>query len=94
MKIKYIFYIIALFSLISLTNCEDVLDKTNYAAVTPDKLLNDPLYAKAYLNIIYFYLMPSWPMASTVAATGFETDEIVAERSPMSTEVPERLVLK
>jgi len=71
MKSKFLIYSTTVLSCILLLgSCKKVLDKTNFAAVTPEIAWSDAKFATAYLNDIYAVMMPGNPTGS-----GNGTDE-------------------
>lgn len=75
-------YIIAAFcSLLALSSCKDVLDKTDLASADPSLIFKDSTLASLSLNYIYDQNLPSWggvTMISSLGGSSF-TDESYGE---------------
>lgn len=56
---------IVFLSIILLSSCEKVMDKTNLSNITSDKVLNDPSLALANLNRIYVVANPRWQVGAS-----------------------------
>lgn len=57
---KILKFIVPVILVCLLSNCEDVLDKTDLGAVNDDDVWNDPDLATAYINEIYDDNLPGW----------------------------------
>lgn len=67
-KIKFT---LLLFSTVFLTQCEDVLDKTDLGNITSDVVFVDPVLAEANLNRLYLISSPEWgPGNSSITDNG------------------------
>lgn len=58
---KILKYKFVLLSLLFLTQCQEVFDKTNPAAISENDVWNDEVLAQAYLSSIYGANLPGWP---------------------------------
>lgn len=58
MKIRHI--ILAALATASLTDCTNVLDKSDPSAVTSERTWNDPILAQAFLDKCYLEALPTW----------------------------------
>lgn len=70
MKIFIVYTTIIVFSGLLIFSCQDVLEKENLTAITPDDVWNDAGLSEAYTNGFYNSLMPGMPLSS-----GNYTDE-------------------
>ena len=57
-------------SLFALVGCEDVLDKTDLSAASPELIAGDSVLADAALSYIYNQNLPNWGGTTDVSALG------------------------
>ncbi|WP_025763701.1 RagB/SusD family nutrient uptake outer membrane protein [Dyadobacter tibetensis] len=68
-------YITLFMSMLVLTGCENVLDKTDLTAFNEEQVFNDSLLARAYIDYVYDQNLPTWPTGDFLKCT----DEIMGE---------------
>ena len=69
MKTKYILGI-GICSILALASCENVLDKTDLSAASPELITGDSILANVALSYIYEQNLPTWGGPTNVSALG------------------------